>query len=67
MHRIIGIALIVIGGFLAYYGYQEKESPVSQVEETLTGSPTDRSIGMMIGGVFVAAAGGGLLIYRTKD
>jgi len=66
MNRIIGIALIVIGGLLAYYGFQETESPAGELEEAITGSPSDRSLGMIVGGVLVAAVGGGLLIYRGK-
>lgn len=66
MSRIIGIALIVIGGLFAYYGFQETESPVGQIEEAVTGSPSDRSMAMVVGGILVAAIGGGLLLYRVK-
>lgn len=66
MYRMIGIALLVVGGLLAYYGFQEKESPVGQLEEAATGSPSDRSLGMVGGGVVVAAVGVGLLLYRPK-
>ena len=39
---VIGIALMVIGAGLAYWGYQQSGSIGSQITQTFTGSPTDK-------------------------
>ena len=39
---VIGIALMVIGVGLAYWGYQQSGSIGSQITQTFTGSPTDK-------------------------
>lgn len=63
-NRIIGIALLVIGAGLAYWGYQQAESIGGQLAETLTGSPTDKVMMLYIGGAasFVV----GLLLVLKK-
>lgn len=55
--RIIGIALIVLGIGLGYLGYQESESVASKVSEAVTGTGTDRSITLIIGGVISLVVG----------
>ncbi|ACE82667.1 DUF3185 family protein [Cellvibrio japonicus] len=55
--RIIGLALIVLGVALGYMGYQESESVASQVSEAVTGTGTDRSMMLMIGGAISLVVG----------
>jgi uncharacterized membrane protein len=64
--KIIGLALLLVGIILAYYGYQEGESLVSTVKESITGSPTDRSIALMVAGVITAAVGAGLILRGKR-
>lgn len=66
MRRLLGIGILAAGVLLAYYGFQETESIMGQAEETLTGSPSDRSLGMIIGGVVLGAAGLGLALFPCK-
>lgn len=66
MKRVIGIGILIGGIILAFYGFQETESLAGQAEEALTGSPSDRSIGMIIGGVVLGAAGLGLFLFPCK-
>jgi len=40
--KIIGIALVVIGIGLAYWGYQLSDSVGSQITQAVTGSDTDK-------------------------
>ncbi|MCC5808224.1 MAG: DUF3185 family protein [Opitutales bacterium] len=61
MQRIIGLALVIVGIILLYYGYQEGESLASTVKETITGSPTDRSLTLVIAGIVCACLGAGLV------
>ncbi|MCC5847805.1 MAG: DUF3185 family protein [Verrucomicrobia bacterium] len=66
MNRMIGIALIVIGAILVYYGYSEGTSPVGEITEAITGSPPDRSLVKMIGGILLIVVGSGATAYRRK-
>ena len=66
MNRIIGLALVLIGIILFYYGWQEGESLAGEIEEAVTGSPSDRSLGLIIGGILSFAIGAGLVLYPGK-
>lgn len=46
----IGIALMVIGVGLAYWGYQQSGSIGSQIAQTITGSQTDKVMTLYVGG-----------------
>ena len=48
--KIIGIALIVIGLGLAFWGYQLSGSVTSQITQAVTGSDTDRVMMFYISG-----------------
>ena len=62
--KIIGIALLVIGIGLGYWGYEVSGSLSSQFNETVMGSPTDKVMWLYIGGAtsFVV----GLLLFLKK-
>jgi hypothetical protein len=47
---IIGIVLVVAGVGLAFWGYQLSGSFTSQIAEVVTGSETDKVMGLYIGG-----------------
>jgi uncharacterized membrane protein HdeD (DUF308 family) len=66
-HRAIGIALLVGGVILLYFGMNESDSFASEVSEVFTGSPTDRSIWMMVLGVVAAVAGGIMAIAPGRS
>lgn len=57
MARITGILLIAGGILLLILGIQAADSFASQVSEFFTGTPTDRSIWLMIGGILCLAVG----------
>lgn len=63
-NKMLGIALLIIGLGLAWWGYQQSESIGSQLAETVTGSPTDKVMMLYIGGAasFVV----GLLMVLKK-
>lgn len=62
--KLIGIALIVIGIGLAFWGYQMSESISSQLTQTITGSYSDKVMTLFIGGAasFVV----GLFLFFRK-
>jgi hypothetical protein len=57
MNRVLGAILLLVGIILISYGLRAMDSPASQVEEFFTGTPTDESMWLMIGGVVCAILG----------
>ena len=55
--RIAGIALLVIGLGLLYFGWQATESFGEQVHETFTGRFTDETTWYLLGGGAMAVVG----------
>lgn len=49
-NRIIGIALIIIGAGLLFFGIQATGSLTEDVHETLTGRFTDQTTWYLVGG-----------------
>ena len=57
MNRAISIALLAIGIILIVYGINANDSVSSDVSRFFTGSPTDRTLWLLIGGVAAAVVG----------
>jgi len=57
MNKIISLALIVGGIVLIIYGIHATNSFGSEVSKFFTGSPTNKAIWMLIGGIVATAAG----------
>ena len=55
--KIGGIVLIVVGLGLAYWGYSESGSVGSQLNEVVSGSPSDNVMVKYIAGAASTAAG----------
>lgn len=62
--RAIGIALLVLGAGLVFWGFQLSESVGSQVTELVTGSETDKVMMFYIGGAVSIAVG--LYLFLKK-
>lgn len=65
--RVIGIALLVGGVLLLFFGMNASESFASDVSETFTGSPTDRSIWMLVLGAIATVTGGIMAIAPPRS
>lgn len=63
----LGVALLVAGAALLYFGFNESNSLASDLSEVVSGSPTDRSMWMMIGGAALAVFGGLLTVTGRKS
>ena len=50
MIKIIGLAMLIVGMGLAYWGYQISGSISSQITETMTGAPKDKVMVLYIAG-----------------
>ncbi len=51
MNKIISLALLIGGVVLIIFGIQATDSFSSDVSRFFTGSPTDKAIWMLIGGI----------------
>lgn len=54
---LIGSVLLVVGGFLLYWGYNEAESFGGQIGSAISGSPSDRVLMFYIGGAVCGLLG----------
>jgi uncharacterized membrane protein YidH (DUF202 family) len=66
MTRAISVALIVGGIVLLYFGGQAFHSLSSEVSRVFTGSPTNKAIVLIVGGVIATLAGLTGLAMRGK-
>jgi len=57
MNRIVSLALLVGGVVLIVVGINATNSFSSDVSRFFTGSPTDKAIWMLIGGIVAASIG----------
>jgi len=65
MNKGIGIALLVVGIALVIYGFNASDSVSSGVSRAFTGTPTEKTIGLLLGGA-VAIIVGGLMAFRSR-
>ncbi len=67
MNKIVSLALLIAGIILIGYGFSASDSIGSSFSRFFTGSPTDRTIWFLLGGIAAAAVGaGGLLFSGNK-
>ena len=60
MNKAIGLALLVVGVVLLVYGIDASNSVSSSVSRTFTGSPTDKTMWMLLGGIAAVIVGAAL-------
>jgi uncharacterized membrane protein YidH (DUF202 family) len=66
MTNIFSIALLVGGVVLIILGVQATESFTSSVSRFFTGSPTDKAVFMLIGGIVASVAGLALTLRGAR-
>ena len=67
MNKLISLAILVGGIVLVVYGVAATDSFSSDVSRFFTGSPTDKAIWMLIGGIVAIIIGlAGLLYGQLK-
>ena len=66
MSRLIFIALLVAGLVLIVYGVNASESISSDFSRLFTGSPTDKTIWFLLGGIAAAGLGISGLLRGSK-
>ncbi len=63
MNKTVGLALMGVGILLIIFGISASESFSSEVSRFFTGTPTDKSIWLLIGGI-IATAWGAVRVFR---
>lgn len=66
MNKPISLALLIVGIILIVYGAGASNSVGSSVSRTFTGSPTDKTIWLMVGGTVAAVAGLAGIVRGSK-
>ena len=65
MNKAIGLALLVAGIALIIFGVSASDSIGSSVSRAFTGSPTDKTLWLLVGGS-AAAVCGAVLTFKTS-
>ena len=66
MSKIPSLAFLVVGVILLVYGLNASNSVSSSVTNAVSGTPTDKSIWLIILGVIGVVAGGAGLVFRRN-
>jgi len=66
MRKFVGFGVIVLGFFLLMTGWESSESLSSQISRLFQGSPTDRTLWYLIGGVVALAVGASMVWSRRS-
>jgi quinol-cytochrome oxidoreductase complex cytochrome b subunit len=67
MSKLIALVLLIGGIILTLYGIHSTHSIRSDFSRLFTGSPSDNSIWVVIGGVVLTGAGVGGLMHWSKS
>jgi hypothetical protein len=67
MHKLVSLVLLVGGIILIITGVAAADSLGSNISRFFTGSPTDKTIWMLIGGIAAAAVGASGLGRGSKS
>lgn len=67
MNKAISLALLIGGLVLIVYGLQASDSVGSGVSRFFTGSPTDKTLWLLIGGIVAAIAGAAGLFRGSNN
>ena len=62
--KLIGIALLVLGGILVFVGFNASQAPVEELTESFTGRYSDETMVYLIGGAVAAVIGLVLLLKK---
>jgi len=64
MRKFLGVGIVVLGVFLMIAGLDASESLSSRFSRLFTGSPTDKTTWLLIGGAFALMVGVSMVGFR---
>jgi uncharacterized membrane protein YidH (DUF202 family) len=67
MNEIVSLALLVGGVVLIIFGVQATDSFSSDVSRVFTGSPTNKAVWMLIGGIVAVIVGLTMTLRSSKQ
>lgn len=67
MNKAFSLALLIVGAILVVYGISASQSIGSDVSRAVTGSPTDKTIWLLVGGVIAGVVGLAGFIRGSKS
>jgi hypothetical protein len=67
MSKIPSIAFLVVGILLLVYGINASNSVTSSITQSVTGTPTDKSIWLIVLGVIGIVSGGVGIFFRRSQ
>ncbi len=67
MNKALAIAILVVGVVLLIFGFNAQDSVASQASEALTGTPTDKSMWLIILGIIGVIVGGLGMLFRRGN
>jgi uncharacterized membrane protein YidH (DUF202 family) len=67
MNKIVSLALLAGGVVLIIFGISATNSFSSDVSRFFTGSPTDKAVWMLIGGIAAAVVGLAMTLRSSKQ
>ena len=66
MNKAIGLALLAVGIALIVYGIDASNSASSSVSRTFNGTPTDKTLWLLIGGIGATITGAVLTFVPSR-
>lgn len=67
MNKAIGLALLAAGIALIIYGIDASHSATSTLSRTFTGSPTDKTLWLLIGGIAASICGAVMTFMPSRS
>lgn len=67
MNKFTSIAILVVGVVLLMFGINAQDSIVSSAKEAVTGTPTDKSLWLIILGIIGIIVGGLGSLFRSSN
>lgn len=64
--RLVGVALLIVGVGLLYFGWQATDAFDEQIREAVTGQYSDETLWQLIGGAAAAVVGLLLVLFGGK-
>ena len=66
MNKATGLALLVVGIVLIIFGINASDSIGSDFSRFFTGTPTDKSMWLLLGGIASSIVGGAITLFSAR-